>query len=187
MNEPIRTGGSATIVQHCAVSGRLETQVRTWAVGEPRPYAQYPIAVSIVFMEPRKRRRSGFTITPDNRRFLTVEANGVTLYDSRSDVPCDMAAWETTARKWSRYQQPRPTPTYPISASSPGVVFVCPRHKQCPPVADQRALASARDILQHAPGKGRCATWVAAHCMPAGLFHAADLSAPETIRPHTEP
>jgi hypothetical protein len=113
MTEPIRTGGSATIVQHCAVFGRLATQVRTWTVGEPRPYEQYPTAVSVVFMDPRKRRRSGFTITPDNRRFLTVEANGVTLYDSRSDVPCDMAAWETMARKWSRYRQP--PPNYDIS------------------------------------------------------------------------
>jgi len=94
-------GGYATIVQHCAVFGRIETVVREFRVGEVRPYAQYPCSVSVRFVEPRKRRPACYTMTPDNTRYLTVEAAGRTLYDSRQDVPCDMSAWEATHRRFA--------------------------------------------------------------------------------------
>jgi hypothetical protein len=35
----------------------------------------------------------------DNIRYITIELNGLTLYDTRDDVPCDMDKWrETRAR-----------------------------------------------------------------------------------------
>jgi hypothetical protein len=35
----------------------------------------------------------------DHRRYLTIEVDGQVLYDSQTDVPCDMARWaETNAR-----------------------------------------------------------------------------------------
>jgi len=35
----------------------------------------------------------------DNIRYITIELNGLILYDTRDDVPCDMDKWrETRAR-----------------------------------------------------------------------------------------
>ncbi len=90
----LRGGGKATIIQYCAVFGRLETPVRQWSAREPAPYAQHPIAVSVSFSEPRKQRTSFFNIVPNNTRYLTVEQDGVVVYDSRSEVPCDMQDWQ---------------------------------------------------------------------------------------------
>lgn len=63
----LRAGGKAVIVQHCAVFGRLETQVRKWSVSPPLPYAQYPVVVSVRFCKPRRRR--GLYITVGEREF----------------------------------------------------------------------------------------------------------------------
>jgi hypothetical protein len=38
-------------------------------------------------------------VIPDNLRYLTIERNGMMLYDSREDVPCDMVKWEPTYQK----------------------------------------------------------------------------------------
>jgi len=93
-------GGNAVIVQHSAVFGHLETPVRSFHVGEAQPYAQYPISVSVSFVEPRKRKGAGYTVKPDDSGYLTIEAEGRVLYDSRVDVPCDMAKWEETNRQF---------------------------------------------------------------------------------------
>jgi len=92
----------AVIVQHCAVFGRLETRVRGYEVSAPRPYAQFPVSVSVVFLEPRQRRSSLVVIKPENIRYLTIEADGQTVYDSRTDVPCDMAQWAETDRRFKK-------------------------------------------------------------------------------------
>lgn len=40
----------------------------------------------------------------DNIRYITIELNGLTLYDTRDDVPCDMDKWrETRARFPARW------------------------------------------------------------------------------------
>ena len=40
----------------------------------------------------------------DNIRYITVELNGLTLHDTRDDVPCDMDKWrETRARFPARW------------------------------------------------------------------------------------
>ena len=89
-------GGPAVIVQHCAVDGRMETPVRSFRVGEVPPCAKYPASVRISFVAPRKRGGASFSMEPDNIRYLTIETEGRVLYDSRADVPCDMAKWEET-------------------------------------------------------------------------------------------
>lgn len=96
--------GPALIIQHCAVFGRLETRVRWFSVSLG-PYAQYATAASVSFKEPRKKRGANCTVLPENVRYLTIEAEGCVLYDSRWNVPCDMAKWEETARRF-------PTPAF---------------------------------------------------------------------------
>jgi hypothetical protein len=39
-------------------------------------------------------------MTPDDIRYLTlVDDSGTVLYDSRTDVPCDMEKWQKTYAK----------------------------------------------------------------------------------------
>jgi hypothetical protein len=95
---PISEADALMIIQHCAVFGTLKTVVREFEV-DVKPYAQYPIAARISFVEPRKRSWASYTITPDNLRFATVERGGQVLYDTRKTVPCDMAQWSETYRK----------------------------------------------------------------------------------------
>ena len=90
----IREGEKATIIQHCAVFGNLKTEVRKYEVSDPKPYAQYLTSIHVSFVKPGKRKWAYFTIVPDDLRYLTVEHNGEVLYDSRTDVPCDMTKWE---------------------------------------------------------------------------------------------
>ena len=90
-------GGRALIVQHCAVWGDLPTQVRSFRVHGPQVYAQYPTFVVVVLKEPKRRNAAYFNVTPDNIRYLTIEQDGEVVYDSRSEVPCDMEAWNQPA------------------------------------------------------------------------------------------
>jgi hypothetical protein len=97
MIEEMRSGGHAIIVHHSAVAGRSETTVREFHVSEVRPYAQYSCSVSVRFLKPRARKQKyAFNIVPDNIIYFTIEVNGHEVYDSRRDVPCDMAKWEET-------------------------------------------------------------------------------------------
>ncbi len=95
------SGDAATIIGHDAVMGRWEKPVRQWTVGDVAPYAQYPVSVFMTFIEPGKRKRAAFTVYGD-LRYLTVEAGGDVLYDSRWDVPCDMDKWATTNAKFTK-------------------------------------------------------------------------------------
>ncbi len=104
---PPREGGPALIVQHCAVSGRLETPVRTWRVSDVRhqetpwrPAQPDEYSLHVTFQEPRQRRRYIYSIKSDNLRYLTIEVGAQTVYDSRAEVPCDMAAWEGVNTEW---------------------------------------------------------------------------------------
>ena len=92
----------AIIVQHCAVFGRLETPVRSFRVGEACPYAQHPCSITVSFQRPRGRRWSAFRIVPDDIRYLTIEIGGREVYDSREDVPCDMAKWVKTRGRFEK-------------------------------------------------------------------------------------
>jgi hypothetical protein len=100
----VRDGGTAVVVQHCAVFGRLEHPVRKFHVGDVRPYAQYDRSVCISFVEPRKRNGRYIQMTPDGIRFATIEINGRTVYDSRHDVPMDMGKWRETSARFTHYE-----------------------------------------------------------------------------------
>lgn len=96
-----RAGGKATIAHHSAVFGRQVTEVRTWTVSEPEPYAQYSLAVVVSYREPRQRRSWVCRVFPDNLKYLTIEEAGEVVYDSRADVPCDM---DKHAASWAKHQ-----------------------------------------------------------------------------------
>ena len=96
----ILTGEHATIVQHCAVFGRIETAVRTFQVSDVKPYAQYDLSVTVTFQEPRKRRRASYTMHSEDTRYLTIEVRGAVVYDSRQHVPCDMDWWAETRKRF---------------------------------------------------------------------------------------
>ena len=64
------------------------------------PYAQHEVSVNISFVEPRERNWKYVTVTPGSERYHTIELNGLVLYDSRKDVPCDMAKWEKSREEF---------------------------------------------------------------------------------------
>jgi hypothetical protein len=101
----IRQGENATIIRHDAVFGRREKIVRKFKVGEVVSYAQYKQAVSVQWVEPRKRNCWRFVVVPDNLVFCTIEHDGRVLYDSRNDVPCDMAKWSEVSHEWRHRRQ----------------------------------------------------------------------------------
>lgn len=99
----LRAGGPARLVQHSAVFGRMETEVREFRVGDVYPYGESSRSVGIDFVEPGKSQHYAFTMRTDGERYLTVEMAGQTVYDSRIDVPIDMDKWhETDARFQTR-------------------------------------------------------------------------------------
>jgi hypothetical protein len=92
------------LVRHCAVFGERRHPVRDFKIGETKPYAQYPVSVTILYVEPRKRRWMAATATPDNLTYFTIEDRGTVVYDSRKEVPCDMAEFEQTRLDMERYR-----------------------------------------------------------------------------------
>lgn len=59
----------------------------------------------------------------DNIRYITIELNGLTLYDTRDDVPCDMDKWRETRAgfpaRWPVVRLKRPTSETPGRRSEP--------------------------------------------------------------------
>ena len=91
---------TASIRQYCAMAGTLETPVRTYHIAPPQRYAQPPTSVRVYFLKPRNRSPVSYNMVPDNLRYLTIEVAGQVVYDSRTDVPCDMAKWTATNQEW---------------------------------------------------------------------------------------
>jgi hypothetical protein len=96
----------AMILQHCAVAGRLEPSVRAYRVWPPRAYSEHRVSVTLWFRVPQSLTRYAYVVIPDNCRYLTIEVNGQTVHDSRTDVPCDLAEWEATRHKWANRRKP---------------------------------------------------------------------------------
>jgi hypothetical protein len=90
--------GSCVVIQYCAVLGRLETPAQWVKTCEVRP------SVTVYFKEPGEPVRNYYIISPDNVRFAQIEVEGRVIWDSRQEVPCDMAAWEATN---ARHQERR--------------------------------------------------------------------------------
>ena len=95
-----RKGGYATIVSHCAVFGERRTEVRKFTIDEPTPCGQYPVSVTVSYVEQNKRKPWLLQVVPDNLLYVTIErGSGAVIYDSRNDVPCDMEQWKATNEK----------------------------------------------------------------------------------------
>jgi hypothetical protein len=113
--------GEAEVRVHCCVLGvffidagsRLlqtnfglsRTQVTQYRVGPVEPYAQYKHSITLDYhlpKAPRKRKVDvhWVRVYDDDLRYVTVHAGDKVLYDSRTDVPCDMAKWRAT---WERF------------------------------------------------------------------------------------
>jgi hypothetical protein len=96
-------GDKAMIVKHCAVFGTKKYPARKFSVSEVRPHAQYPVSVTVYYTPPRVRRSDAFTVCNDDLTWLSIERGDVVLYDSRADVPCDMAKWWAVRAKWAQH------------------------------------------------------------------------------------
>jgi hypothetical protein len=117
--------GKCTIVRHCSVMGRKETVARKVSTGTIQRYAQHDRSVQLNFVEPRKRRGAAYVVVPDNRTFFEVVVDGKVLlstplskevvvdgkviWDSRSEIPCDMSEWHKTNEK---HKDHRPIRTF---------------------------------------------------------------------------
>jgi len=97
--------GKATLVEHCAIYGRLETPVRLIQTGEPKPHAQHQTSVTVFFKGPGRRKGRFITILPDGIRYAQIEVDGAVIWDSREFVPCDMAKWEEAKAKRAKYDK----------------------------------------------------------------------------------
>lgn len=115
-NSETRAGEHVLLVRHTAVVGgatfgkpvRFDDAkpVRRVRVGKPQPYAQYPVSVGVYFVEPGKRNEAGYTVTPDNLRYFTIEnESGGVFYDTRQDVPVDMTAFAATRERFVKEWQ----------------------------------------------------------------------------------
>lgn len=94
-----------TVKHHCAFQATHSHQVASarWYLGE---YAQYPKALHITETLPKKVRQrkvemNSYTIAPDSLHYLTIEVEGVEVYDSRVDVPCDMQMYAATQKEFA--------------------------------------------------------------------------------------
>lgn len=94
-----------TVKHHCALQATYSHQVASvsWYLGA---YAQYAKALHItetMARKPRQRkvRTACYTIVPDDLRYLTIEVEGVEVYDSRADVPCDMHKYAETQKEFA--------------------------------------------------------------------------------------
>ena len=85
--------GKVAIFHHCTLSGVSRTDAREVRIDPPDREAQYDDVVTIRYTEPRKRRGRYFSVDPTNIVFVTVEVGGRLVYDSRTEVPLDMAFW----------------------------------------------------------------------------------------------
>jgi hypothetical protein len=78
-------------------------RVRKVRITDPAPYAQHHCAVHVVYVPIRRRNPRMFVVVPTSIEYVTLERDGKVLYDSRDDVPCDMAYWQATRTKWERH------------------------------------------------------------------------------------
>lgn len=92
----------ATYVFHGIMSDYSRT-VRAYCIGQVRPYAQYERSVSISCKLPRKRNAESHTVT-GNAYVEILAPDGTLIYDSRTDIPLDMADWQARRRPCRIYR-----------------------------------------------------------------------------------
>jgi hypothetical protein len=119
--------GDAEVRVHCSVLGvffldvgsRLlktnfglsRTQVTQYRVGPVEPYAQYKHSITLTYQLPKAPRKrkvevGQVRVHDEDHRYITVHVGDKVLYDSRTDVLCDMAEWRATwERFYKQYQE----------------------------------------------------------------------------------
>jgi hypothetical protein len=103
-------GQDAVIIAHNAIFGDHRRPVGEFHVSDVKPFAQYDRSVYICWRSPTARTRwTAIAVVPNDMLFYTIERYGDVLYDSRSDIPCDMdvfaekkAEWETRGQAHRR-------------------------------------------------------------------------------------
>jgi hypothetical protein len=58
------------------------------------------VSVTVGFKKPRKRTAAFYTMVPDDIRYLEIEVDGKVVYDSRTEVPCDIEEWHATRARF---------------------------------------------------------------------------------------
>lgn len=101
-----REGGQAVLIRHCAVIGLLEQSIRAFKVSAVEPYAQYERSVVVSFVHPRERKFRGYRVH-GNLVFYLIRVGNEIVYDSRRDVPCDMAEWSASQREMAERERAR--------------------------------------------------------------------------------
>jgi hypothetical protein len=150
--------GPATILHHCAVFGDSKTEVCWIETCEPRPYAQCPTCVEIVWIQPGKRKKALMIVKPDNLKYAEIEVAGKIVYDSRQEIPCDMEKWSETKKRIAdrpAWDSDRPAanlvekPELIRAVPEPTTRLVCGlgRYQVMPPLAPDEYTALKADIL----------------------------------------
>lgn len=65
------------------VGGLHSTPLRWVAVNLGERYGQYDHHLSVYFIRPRKRKKEGYTLSPDGLAWYTIQVAGATVWDSR--------------------------------------------------------------------------------------------------------
>ena len=98
----MRTHRDTVLISHDAVFGDHTHAVSRFKISEVKPFAHYAQSVSIFWMTPKARKRwRTITVVPNNTLFYTIQREEDVLYDSRSDISCDM---DEFAKKKSEHQ-----------------------------------------------------------------------------------
>ena len=97
-------GNHATLILHYSVDELCVAgeppkydyaeSILSWEVSSPKPYDEFPSSVVIRYKTHNERK--SYLIAQDNIIYATIERDGQVLYDSRTEVPCDMNAFYKT-------------------------------------------------------------------------------------------
>jgi len=83
--------GKARIIQRCAVFGESSWDVQWVKVLKDDPDV---FGLLVVFTKTGKTKRKIKTlVSPFNIGYVTIEAGGKAVWDSRAVIPCDMERW----------------------------------------------------------------------------------------------
>ena len=86
----IRKGTDSIIVKHSVKEGTREIFVRTYEMLISQSIGHYEMVLVLRHKAPRERHWRYMYAIPCGYAYLTVEKEGKIVYDSRSEIPCNM-------------------------------------------------------------------------------------------------
>jgi len=98
MDNFIRKGEHAIIVHHSVKRGRRERRARRYEMLSPDAIGDFVPAVVLRYKAPRCRNWEYIYVVPCGYHYLTIEKDGQEVYDSRTEIPCDMELFEELGR-----------------------------------------------------------------------------------------